>query len=153
MMWLVVVTIEVGIIGLATMCGKGITSRGDFVGSRIRSKFGRNENDADPLEPVELVVTVVVEVAGVWVGVLVGILVGVVAGILVGMVGILGILGGIIGMEVMTEDGFIVGDIGPIDRRARPSSCSSENDAFLLDRRPAEGRWLCSSCGFIVSCS
>jgi len=103
--------------------------------------FPRNVN-----EPVG------VEVAPVFVGVFVGVFAGVVgvfAGV-VGMVVVGGILVGIVGIEVMTGGGFIGADMVPIDRRARPSSGSTEIDAFLLGRRPVARRWLCSWCGFIV---
>ena len=38
-------------------------------------------------------------------------------------------------IEVMTGGGFIGADMVAIDRRARPSSDSTEIDAFFLDRR------------------
>ncbi len=89
-------------------------------------------------------------VAGV-VGVVVGAGGVVVGGVgIVGMVvGIVGMMVGIVGIEVMTGDGFIGADMPGIDRRARPSSCSTEIDALLLVRRPAARRSFCSWCGFI----
>ncbi len=48
------------------------------------------------------------------------------------------------GVQAQCGVGFIGADDAPTDRRARPSSDSTEIDAFLLCRR-----WFCSWCGFI----
>jgi hypothetical protein len=125
------------------MCANGEVAIGCvIVGRRIEALLDERVNDAFGIEIVIAVVVVVVVVAvGVVVGVVVGIvgmvvgIVGMVVGIVVGIVGmVVGILVGIVG-DVMTGDGLpIIGDM-PIDRRARPSSGSTEIDAFLLDRR------------------
>jgi hypothetical protein len=60
-----------------------------------------------------------------------------------------GVLVEIVGTGFVTCAGFMNGDAPPKDKRARPSSCSSKNGAFLRDRRPLARR-LCLSCGFIV---
>jgi hypothetical protein len=40
-----------------------------------------------------------------------------------------------------------------MDRRARPSSGSTEIDAFLLDRRAVARQWRCARCNFIFCSS
>ena len=148
-------TIGVGIVGVEIMCGNfGIAIDFGIVGRRNERKFSRNANEAfwvacaGVVGVVAGVVGVVAGVVGVVAGV-VGMLVGIV-GIMVGMlVGIVGIMVGIVGIGVMTGVGFIGADMVPIDRRARPSSGSTESDALLLVRRRAARWWICSWYGFI----
>jgi hypothetical protein len=120
-----------------------------IVGRRIQLSFWPNPNEAVWVEAdvvLGVTVTTVVGVAGaVGVADAVG-----AAGILVGIGAGAGMLVGIVGIDVMTGDGFIGGDIQLIDRRARPSSGSTQIDAFLRDRRPVARRLLCCSRGFIV---
>jgi hypothetical protein len=120
------------------MCGNADITLGlVIVGRRIELMFPRSVNEI-----------VGIEVVGVFVGCIGGD--GVFAGVVGILVGVVGILVGVVGIGVMTGGGFIGGDIMPIDRRARPSSGSSEIDAFLLVRRHVAPRCLCSWCGFIV---
>jgi len=111
----------------------GTTFGFGIVGRRNERMFPRNVNELSGVE---------VDVACVGV-------VGVVAGVVGMVVGVVGMVVGIVGIEVMTGGGFIGADMVAIDRRARPSSGSTEIDALLLVRRPAARRWLCSWCGFI----
>jgi len=101
----------------------------------IELMFPRNVNEAVGIE----IAGVIVGAAGVVWGVVAG-AVGVVAGVVGMVVVIIGILVVIVGIEVMAGGEFIGADIMPIDRRARPSSGSTEIDAFLLDRRPVARR-------------
>jgi hypothetical protein len=144
--WFVTATLGLDVIGAIVTPGNAVITIGaDFVGSRIERLFAPNVNDADPPELVPFPVTVVVVITGVLVG-LVGI--GIVdVGVLVGIVGI---GDDITGIGLMTGAGIIAGDMPPIDRRARPSSCSTEIDTSVFDRRPFAPRRLCSSCGFMV---
>ena len=125
------------------MCGNGEVAIGCvIVGRRIEALLDERVNDAFG---IEIVVVVVVVAVGVVVGVVVGIVgmvVGVVGmvvgvvGMVVGIVGmVVGMVVGIVGIDVKIGDGLPVGGDMPIDRRARPSSGSTEIDAFLLDRR------------------
>jgi hypothetical protein len=136
------VTLGGGIIGLEISCGDvgiGITLGFDIVGRKNELMFSRSVNKLVGFEGVGVLAGAVGALAGVGgvfvvggVGILVGI-VGVVIGIVGVVVGIVGILVGIVGIAVTTDGGFIGGDIMPIDRRARPSSGSTEIDAFLRD--------------------
>jgi hypothetical protein len=122
--------------------------------------FDESVNDAVGIEIVGVVVVVVfaggvVVVVGI-VGVFavgVGVVVGMFAvgiGVVVGIVGmVVGILVGIVGIDVKIGDGLLIGVDMPIDRRARPSSGSTDSDAFLLDLRRGSRRFLCSWYGFI----
>jgi hypothetical protein len=162
--WVTVATNCIGVAGPPTTCGKIEIVPGPEI-------VGRTTPLIPPANPNEAVGRFTV-VVGVLVGVLVGVGEGVgigivgagvgVVGVGVGIVGMgvmtgVGIVGmgvmtgvGIVGMGVMTDGGIIGPPPGPIDRRARPSSGSTEIDALLLDRRPVAGRRLCSGCGFIV---
>ncbi len=134
--WFVGVPIGFVAVGVEMTCGNvGIALGFVIVGCSIELMFPGSVNDRFGLGPVGAIVRVIVVV----------VLVGAV-GILVGIVGI---LVGIVGIVVMPGDGFIGAGIMPIDRRARPSSGSTEIDMFLLDRRRVTRRWLCSWCGFI----
>jgi hypothetical protein len=113
-----------------------------IVGRRIEAWLDERVNDAFGIEIVVVVVVVGEVAVGVVVGVVVGIvgmvvgIVGMVVGMVVGIVGIIvGIVVVIVGIDVKIGDGLPVGGEMPIDRRARPSSGSTESDAFLLDRR------------------
>lgn len=97
----------------------GIALGGVIVGRRIKLMFPDSVSEAPGFE----VVVPFVVLAGMLVGV-------------VGMpVGVVGMLVVIVGIGAMTAGGLIISDIVPIDRRARPSSGSTEIDAFLLERR------------------
>jgi len=136
--WFVELTTKLGIVGPEIMCGNaGIVPGVDFVGPRIEPMFPRATKGL-----------VSVEVGCPPIGVLVRI-VGVLVGIVGMFVGIVGMFVGI-GIELMSCGGFIIDPMEPIDRRARPSSGSTEIDAFLLDRRLVARRWLCSLCAFIL---
>jgi hypothetical protein len=111
--------------------------------------FPGSVNEPVEMELVGLCVGGGLLAVGGGVGMFVGV-VGILVGIVGMFVGVVGILVGIVGIGVMTGGGFIGGDIMPIDRRARPSSGSTEIDAFLLDLRPVARPWLCSWSGFIV---
>ncbi len=162
-------TIAAGVARAKVMCGEfGITIDFGIVGLRNVRKFARNENEAvwagvagaDGVGVVAGVVGVVagalgmlVDAVGMLVGIvgmLVGMLVGMVVGMVVGVVGMMvGIMNGIVGIGVMTGGGFIGADMVLIDRRARPSSGSTESDAILLVLRPAARWWFCSWYAFI----
>ncbi len=94
----------------------------------IELMFPRNVNE---LVGIEIACVIVCAVGVVW---------GVVAGAVGVVAGVVGILVVFVGIEVMAGGEFIGADIMPIDRRARPSSFSTEIDAFLLDRRPVARR-------------
>jgi hypothetical protein len=135
------------------MCANGEVAIGCvIVGRRIEALLDERVNDAFGIEIVVVVVVVGVVAVGVVVGVVVGIvgvvvgIVGMVVGIVGMVVGIVGIIVGIVGIivgmvvvivgvDVKIGDGLPVGGEMPIDRRARPSSGSTEIDAFLLDLR------------------
>jgi hypothetical protein len=131
--WFLELTTTVGIVGPEIMCGNGIMPGVDFVGPRIEPMFPRATKGLVSVEVGCPPIGVLVRIVGVLVGIV---------GMFVGIVGI--------GIEVMSAGGFIIDPPEPIDRRARPSSGSTEIDAFLLDRRRVARRWLCSLCGFIV---
>jgi hypothetical protein len=143
--WFVDVTTGVGIVGLEIKRGNvEITVGFDIVGRKIELSLTPSVNEAIPLDVTPFGVLVIAVVGAV------GILVGIPVGIVGILAGIDGMLVGIIGIGLMTGGGFISGDMPPIDRSARPSSCSTEIDAFRRDRRPFARCRLGSSCGFIV---
>jgi hypothetical protein len=124
----------------------------ELVGRRIQLMFDCSPNEAAGLVGVVLGVGVVA--VGVVAGEFIGVLVGVFMGIFVGveLVGVELVGAGLVGVGFMVAGGLggVHHEPIDIDRRARPSSGSTEIDAFLLNRRAVARRWLCSRCSLIV---
>jgi hypothetical protein len=108
----------------------------ELVGRRIQLKLGGSTNEFAGR------VGVVVGVGVVAVGVVTGEFAGVFVGECVGVE--------LVGVGVMFGGGLDGGVHQTVDRRARPSSGSTEIDACLLNRRAVTRRWLCSRCSLIV---
>ena len=140
--WSVEVTNEVAVAGLEITRGNvGVVPGVGIVGRRIQLKRPERPNEFVGVEVGCVFVGGFVGVAGVFVGaagVFVGV-VGVFVGVEVGRVFV-----GVVGFEVAAGGGLVGVHQAVVDRRARPSSGSTEIDAFRLDRR-----WLCCLSGFI----
>jgi hypothetical protein len=111
----------------------------ELVGRRIQLKL---ELSANELAGRVGVVVAGGVVTGVFAGVFVGVCVGVFVGEFVGVE--------LVGVGFMVAGGLAGGAHQPVDRRARPSSGSTEIDACLLNRRAVTRWWLCSRCSLIV---
>jgi hypothetical protein len=159
----VIVASGVGVVDIElTLMLIGLTNGVEAVGSRTCIKFAPRANvlvvglfaGVVVTDTIVVVVFVGVLVGVMFVGVFVGVMfVGVFIIVFVGVFIIVFIVVFVIvtaGVNIGIGPVGVTGDIGPIERRALPSSSSTAIDAFLLDRSRVSRRRLCSWCGFIV---